>query len=88
LAICKDARTIDLLDVSATFRQKYAEQSAALSFSFILNGLNMLNDCDEKYRNSQHPRLLVELTLMKLSNLNNYLKGIVAGAELKKKALN
>ncbi len=88
LAICKDARTHDLLDVSATFRQKYAEQSAVLSFSFILNGLNMLNDCDEKYRNSQHPRLLVELTLMKLSNLNNYLKGVAAVAELKKKALN
>lgn len=88
LAICKDSRTFDLLDVSATFRQKYAEQSTALSFSFILNGLNMLNECDEKYRNSQHPRLLVELTLMKLSNLNNYLRGIVTASELKKKALN
>jgi hypothetical protein len=48
----------------------------------------MLNECDEKYRNSQHPRLLVELTLMKLSNLNNYLRGIVTASELKKKALN
>ena len=88
LAVCKDARTARLLDVSDTFRQKYAEQSAAMGFSLILNGLNLLNDCDEKYKTSRHPRLLLELTLMKLSNLSAYISTVSTQQELKKKALN
>lgn len=88
LAVCKDSRTASLLDVSDTFRQKYAEQSAAMSFSMILNGLNLLNECDEKYKASRHPRLLIELTLMKLASLDQFLKGVSSLQELKKKALN
>jgi DNA polymerase-3 subunit gamma/tau len=88
LAVCKDVRTAALLDMSDNFRQKYAEQAAAMGFSLILNGLNLLNDCDEKYKISRHPRLLLELTLMKLANLKSFISHVATLEELKKKALN
>ncbi|MBL7812447.1 MAG: DNA polymerase III subunit gamma/tau [Bacteroidetes bacterium] len=87
LAMCKDARTVELLDVAEGFKQKFAEQAGRASFAFLLNGLQMLNDCDEKYKASRNPRLLVELCLMKLANLDTYLKGLQDLEELKKKFL-
>lgn len=88
LAVCKDVRTAALLDMSDNFRQKYAEQASAMGFSLVLNGLNLLNECDEKYKISRHPRLLVELTLMKLANLKSFISHLATLEELKKKALN
>lgn len=85
LAVSKDAKTENLLDVSATFRQKYLDQSKRCTFSFILNALNLVNEADEKYRNSRNPRLMVELLLMKLANLNALIAVAPAWDELKKK---
>lgn len=87
LAVCKDTKTEVLLDVGAAFTDRYQQQAAALSFAFILNALNLVNDCDEKYKASRNPRLLVELCLMKLAHLNSYLLGIGNIEELKKKFL-
>ncbi|MBS3914607.1 MAG: DNA polymerase III subunit gamma/tau [Bacteroidetes bacterium] len=88
LAVCKDVKTEILLEVGGAFIEKYKQQSASLSFSFILNALNMVNECDERYKASRNPRLLVELCLMKLAHLNSYLTGIGDIEELKKKFLN
>ncbi len=88
LAVCKDTRTNTLLDMTDDFRGRYMEQAARMSFSYILNALNLLNECDEKYKASRNPRLLVELTLMKLAHLNSFIAGISDLEELKKKSLN
>lgn len=87
LAVCKDNKTESLLDVGSDFRHRYSEQSAGMSFAFMLNALNVINESDEKYKASRNPRLLVELTLMKLAHLESYLKGIEDIEELKKKFL-
>lgn len=88
LAVCKDARTQILLDVSAEFNQRFTSQASELSFAYILNALNMINECDEKYKTSRNPRLLVELMLMKLAQLDNFINSLVELEELKKKFLN
>jgi DNA polymerase-3 subunit gamma/tau len=87
LAVCKDIKTEILLDVGGAFVPRYQQQASSLSFSFILNALNQVNECDEKYKTSRNPRLLVELCLMKLAHLNSYLNGIGDIEELKKKFL-
>ncbi len=84
LAVSKDTQTERLLDVSATFKIKYLEQSKQCTFSFILNGLNLVNEADEKYRNSRNPRLLIELTLMKLANLNAMIQTAPIWNDIKK----
>ncbi len=87
LAVCKDNRTELLLDVGLDFKARYTEQAAGMSFAFILNALNLINECDEKYKTSRNTRLLVELALMKLAHLDSYLRGIEDIEELKKKFL-
>ena len=87
LIICKNARTASLLDVSEDFKKKYLEQAEEIEAGFLLNALDLTNACDEKYKISRHPRLLVELLLMKLTQLNHLLASLDDISELKKKAL-
>lgn len=88
LAVSKETKTQSLLDVSESFQSKYVEQSNAFSFAFILNGLNLISEAEEKYKMSRNPRLLVELLLMKLGHLNSYIQNIPSLEEVKKKLAN
>jgi len=87
LMICKNARTAGLLDVSEDFKKKYMEQADEIEAGFLLNALELTNACDMSYKTSRHPRLLVELLLMKLTQLNNLLADLDGISDLKKKAL-
>ena len=88
LAVSKETKTQSLLDVSESFQSKYIEQSNAFSFAFILNGLNLISEAEEKYKMSRNPRLLVELMLMKLGHLNSFIQNIPSLEEVKKKLAN
>lgn len=66
LLVCKDPKTIKLLELSETVIEKYQHQSEIVSASFLLSGLNILNQADVQYRISKNKRLHVELALLKL----------------------
>jgi len=85
LLMCKTPETIRLLSVSENVRKKYLEQAALCSSSFLLSALNYANKCDLGYKNAKNQRLHVELTLMKISQLNNLLKSTALELEPKKK---
>jgi len=70
LLVCKDQRTIELLEVGETAKANYFKQSQQTSHSFLLKGIEMANDCDLKYKTSRNQRLLVELCLMQLASIN------------------
>ncbi|WP_291865641.1 DNA polymerase III subunit gamma/tau [Maribacter sp.] len=70
LMVCQHQQTIALLEVGEVTKKKYLEQSQKASSSFLLQALDIANDCDLKYKTSKNQRLLVELTLMKLSSIN------------------
>ncbi len=70
LMVCKDQKTIDLLEVGETAKANYFKQSQQTSHSFLLQGIEMANDCDLKYKASRNQRLLVELCLMQLASIN------------------
>ena len=74
ILVCKDESTLDLLQVSGNVREKYAEQAKRFTSSFLLSGLNILNQCDLAYKTSKNQRLHVEICLMKLSQLNRAFK--------------
>jgi DNA polymerase-3 subunit gamma/tau len=87
--VCKDPQTVKLLEVSENVQKKYIEQSNAISLSFILSALNILNICDLNYKASKNQRLHVELALMKIAYLNKAFNlNQIAPTELKKKVLN
>lgn len=71
LLVCKDEITHELLEVSDQVKKQYKEQAQTVSASFILSGLQILNQTDQSYKASKNHRLHVELSLMKLAKVNS-----------------
>ncbi len=69
LLVCKDPKTINLLEVGEQTKARYFEQSQKTSYAFLLKGIDLANESDLKYKNSRNQRLLVELCLMQLASL-------------------
>jgi DNA polymerase-3 subunit gamma/tau len=85
LLVSKDERTIGLMDVTETSQKRYLEQAKAASQSFILSGMNVLNQFDVNYKMSKNQRLHVELALMKLCHINDAIQLAIDAEGLKKK---
>jgi len=76
LLVCKDQRTVHLLEVSNDLKQKYFNQANITPQEFLINALSLAADCDVNYSLSINKRLLVETTLMRMAYLNNLKKNI------------
>ena len=70
LLFCKDDSTLKLLETSEGLKQRYAQQSALASADFLVNCLNIGNQCDVQYKGSKNKRLTVELALIKMCYVN------------------
>ncbi len=70
LMVCQHQSTISLLEVGDGAKKNYLDQSKKTSSAFLLQALNIANDCDLKYKTSKNQRLLVELSLMKLASID------------------
>ena len=70
LLVCKDEATVSLLEVSDNAKERYLNQSARASLSFLLSAMSLCNHCDIHYKASKNRRLHVELALMKMAKLN------------------
>ena len=69
LLVAKDAETVTLLEVGDSAKKQYLEQAQNANIKFLLEAIDLANDCDLKYKTSKNQRLLVELSLMKLASL-------------------
>ncbi|AFL81974.1 DNA polymerase III, subunit gamma/tau [Aequorivita sublithincola DSM 14238] len=69
LLVSKNQETIELLEVGEQVKTMYFEQSQKTSTKFLIDGIEIANTCDLKYKNSQNQRLLVELCLLQLASL-------------------
>ncbi|WP_422859449.1 DNA polymerase III subunit gamma/tau [Flagellimonas sp. S174] len=69
LMVCQHTETLALLEVGEDVKEQYKNQSAASAREFLLQALDLANECDLKYKTSKNQRLLVELTLMKLASI-------------------
>lgn len=85
LMVSCDERTVELLDVPETAREKFLEQGRLAEESFLLSALNLVNQCDLQYKASKNQRLHVELCLMKLSHVKHIIDLATNGADVKKK---
>ncbi|MBH8557409.1 DNA polymerase III subunit gamma/tau [Hymenobacter negativus] len=89
LLVCKDAVTVQLLEVSEGIRQKYVQQAQAAPLAFLLSALNLISQCDREFKQAKNQRLHVELALMKLAYLNGAVQFVrelsPANGEAKKK---
>jgi len=69
LLVCRDERTIELLDVPEEIRERYLEQAKVIDAEFAVVALDLIRDAEIKYRGSQNKRLTVELCLMKFCSI-------------------
>jgi DNA polymerase-3 subunit gamma/tau len=69
LLVCKDPKTINLLEVGDNTKALYYRQSQEAPSSFLLKGIELANQCDLQYKSSRNQRLLVELCLMQLASV-------------------
>ena len=69
LLVSREPATLPLLEVSTDVRERYREQAQKCPERFLIHAIKLCNDCDLNYRASKNKRLLVELTLIQLSQL-------------------
>ena len=69
LLVCKDAVTLNLFESGDAFKKDYLEQTKKCSIDFLFEALQLTNACEVGYKSSGNPRLHVELTLLRLSNI-------------------
>jgi len=69
LLVSKSPETVKLLEVGENVKEKYLQQSVETSARTLVKGLEIISDADTHYKASKNQRLLVELTLIKLSSL-------------------
>lgn len=84
LLFCKDANTLKMLEVSDTLKKNYGEQSFLAPADFLVNSLNLGNQCDVQYKQSKNKRLTVELALIKMCYVNSVVE---IGGDISKKKL-
>ncbi|MEM6967041.1 MAG: DNA polymerase III subunit gamma/tau [Bacteroidota bacterium] len=70
LLVCKDERTLKLLEVSDKVKEKYHTQAHMAPTSFLLAALNIANDCDVNYKMARNKSLHVEMALTKMTYIN------------------
>lgn len=85
LLMCQDPRTVPLLEVSEELGQRYAAQAATTPRELLYRGLEHIAQCDAQYKLTKEPRLLLELTLLRLCQPTNG-KAVSAAAEVEKKS--
>ncbi|GAB4125714.1 MAG: hypothetical protein OHK0045_10300 [Raineya sp.] len=69
LLVSKDVATLQLLEAADEIKKLYANQAAATSTSWLISAMNILQQADIQYKSSKNPKLLVEISLMKIAHL-------------------
>ena len=88
LLVSKDTRAAILLEVADDFKQKYMEAAQKVSFGWLIAALNLLSEAEINYKQARNKRLHVELTIIKLSYLQQAIELVnEEGAILKKKTV-
>ena len=70
LLVCKDPRSAQLFQVGSSIKDRYIETAKRCSNEFLYQAIDIANTCDLNYRASKNKRLLVELTMIRLCQLN------------------
>ncbi len=85
LIVSKNPETMKLMEVTDLHKKNYIQQSQTFSESYLINAFQLVTEVEQKIRSSQSPNLLVELLLIKLSNLWNAIELIMDNDELQLK---
>lgn len=86
LLVGKDSRTIDLMEVSTSVKQKYLDQTKKTSQGFLMSALSIGSQVDLSFKSAKNQRLHVEIGLMKMASISQVLNlGTLPNGEAEKK---
>ncbi|MDG1381419.1 MAG: DNA polymerase III subunit gamma/tau, partial [Flavobacteriales bacterium] len=69
LLVSKDQATLSLMEAGASMAERFGQQAQNCGLHFLVGAIGCANEADQQYRLSRHPRLLVELMLMRMGSL-------------------
>ena len=87
LLVSRDAKVAMLLEVAEDFKQKYLQTAQKIPAAFIISALNILNEAEINFKLARNKRLHVELTIIKLSYLQQALEIVNNDGVVNKKKL-
>ena len=87
LLVSRDAKVAMLLEVAEDFKQKYLQTAQKIPAAYIISALNILNEAELNYKQSRNKRLHVELTIIKLSYLQQALELVSNDGVVSKKKI-
>ncbi|MCC6721599.1 MAG: DNA polymerase III subunit gamma/tau [Bacteroidia bacterium] len=82
LLVIKNTNTEYLISTTEQSAEAYKKQATSISEGFLINAINIADQYDQSYKASNNQRLHVELSLIKIANINNTINML---EELKKK---
>lgn len=70
LMMCRDSKTVALLEVAGSIQEKYKTQSQKTSLEFLYQALTIFSRCEAQFAMSKNKRLLLEISLMQLCGIS------------------
>ncbi len=70
LLICKNPKTIPLLEISESIHQSYKNQAEKMALAYLIDAIDLANTCELNYKASNNKRLHVELCIMQIASLH------------------
>ena len=71
LLVSKDSKSLSLFDSDEETKIQFKESSSKIDINYLIECIEITNNCSINYSKSINQNLLVELTLMKLASLNH-----------------
>ncbi len=87
LLVSSDAKAALLLEVAEDFKQKYLQKAQLVPVAYIVSALNILNETEITFKQARNKRLHVELSLIKLSYLQQALELVNNDGNIVKKKI-
>jgi DNA polymerase-3 subunit gamma/tau len=88
LMVCKDERTLGLLETVEGFREKYAKAAKEISLAWLISAIQVLNEAELNFKQARNKKLHLELTLIRLAYMQQALSWESGeGGVVKKKRL-
>jgi DNA polymerase III subunit gamma/tau len=82
LLVCRDAVTLQLLEVSESLKARYRQQAVQCESDFLFQALAICDQCELSYKSSKNQRLHVEISIIRLCNLQAQKKNLIPEQEL------
>jgi DNA polymerase-3 subunit gamma/tau len=87
ILVSKDTKAAILLEVAEDFKQKYLQAAQKIDGGWLIAALNLLTEAEINYKQARNKRLLLELTIIKLSYLQQAIELVNNDGVVSKKKL-